>query len=150
MNDRFTRGLLAGGLAGIVYIAWSLTSRFILQWTNKSVAGFGALLSFNQPPEGLFEHIWGTFVALGIAAGLGIIFAYLILAIDHERLYLKAIVYSMVTWFILSDVLVPRISITTDAPFTLGTVTSASIGSILYGILLAFFYNYFTTKIEVD
>ena len=146
MHDRFTSGLVSGTLAGIVYAAWSLTSRFILQWTNKSVAGFGALLSFNQPPESLFEHIWGTIVALGISAGLGAIFAYLILTISSEKLYLKAVVYSTAAWFLLNDVIVPRISVTTEAPFTLGTVTSASIGSILYGMALAHTFRHFALK----
>jgi hypothetical protein len=146
MNDRFTNGLLAGVMAGLVHAAFSLTSKFILKWTEKSVAGFGALLSFNRPPEGIFEHVWGLLVYLGGAAGLGVIFAYLILLITSEKLFLKAIVFSMGSWFLLGDVLVPRISGTTDAPFTLGTVSSAAVGSVLFGIVLAYAYDYLVRK----
>lgn len=148
MKDRFTNGLIAGILAGILYITWSLTSRFILHLTNRSVSGFGALLSFNKPPESLLDYVWGSFVALGISAGLGVLFAYLILLVESENLYLKAIVYSMGVWFLINDVIVPRISNTTEAPFTLGTVFSASIGSVLFGVVLAFAYNYLVNRAE--
>lgn len=148
MKDRFTNGLVAGILAGIVYITWSLASLFILQWTSRSVVGFGALLSFNKPPEGLFDYLWGSFVALGISAGLGVFFAYLILLIESENLYLKAIVYSMGVWFLLNDVIVPRITNTTEAPFKLGTVSSAAIGSVLFGVVLAFAYSFLVNRAE--
>ncbi len=146
MNDRFTNGLLAGVLAGIAHASWSLTSRFILQWTEKSVAGFGALLSFNRAPEGLFEHIWGLLVFLGGSAGLGVVFVYFVRLVTSERLYLKAIFFSMASWFFIGDVIVPRISGTTEAPFTLGTVASAAAGSVLFGVVLAYTYNYFVNK----
>jgi hypothetical protein len=52
----------------------------------------------------------------------------------------------MGSWFLLGDVLVPRISGTTDAPFTLGTVSSAAVGSVLFGIVLAYAYDYLVRK----
>ena len=150
MKDRFTKGLVAGALAGVVHAAFSLTSRFILNWTDKSVAGFGSLISFNKSPEGLFEHLWGLLVYLGVSAFLGVVFAYLILLISHEMIYLKAIVFSAASWFLLLDVITPRISGMTNAPFTLGTVSSESVGSALYGIVLAYAYSYFVNKVRLE
>ncbi|MCR3922720.1 MAG: hypothetical protein NUK65_09425 [Firmicutes bacterium] len=147
MNDRFTNGLLGGTLAGIVYITWSLISQFILHWTNRTVVGFGSLLSFNQPPQSAIQYAWGAIVALGISAGVGIVFSYLVLLIESENLYLKAIVYSMGVWFLLNDVVVPRISETADGPFTIGTVSSASIGAILFGIVLAYTYGFLVKRV---
>lgn len=147
MKDRFTNGLISGAAAGIVYAAWSLTSRFILQWSEKSVAGFGALLTFNEPPEGLLEHMWGTLVALGFAAVFGVVFVYLLLLIESDKLYLKAIVFSTAAWFLTNDVIVPRISEATDGPFTLATATSAAIGAVIFGIVLAFTYSNIVNRI---
>ncbi len=150
VDDRFTIGLVAGSIAGVVQLLWSLMSRFVFHWTNKSLAGFGALISFNKPPESLFEHFWGSLVALGTAAGLGIVFAYLLFYIRRENLYLKAVVFSMAAWYLLNDAIIPRISDTTEGPFSLGTVSSGAIGSILFGVVLAFIFKYFMERAHVE
>ncbi len=99
MGDRFTRGFIAGILAGVVpfiinYAAYSLELS-TLRWADF----MGKFLYGSQPQSTgeVFFAKMSQFAALGL---LGIIFAYLITFVTSKNLFLKSVVYSITIWFV--------------------------------------------------
>ncbi|MCL4462944.1 MAG: hypothetical protein M1552_02080 [Firmicutes bacterium] len=141
MSDRFTVGFIAGLTAGIAYLSWSLFSRHVLGFAKLSIAEYSAALTFNRSPHelGAIHLVWGGVAALCFAIAIGIIFSFLLLLIDYQQFYLKAIIYSWAAWYILIDILIIRL---TDAKLQVAieTAISASINATLYGAILAFVY----------
>lgn len=136
LNDRFTRGLLAGIIAGILTKVYDLTAYYLhfstLRWFD--VAG---TLIYDRKPFSFWEAFFATLGTWFFHTFLGVIFVYLIKKpLLSNNLILKGWFYGVAWWFIIFAVIilfkVPDISLV-----PLKTSLSNFVGASIWGLLLA-------------
>ena len=145
MEDRLTRGYIAGLIGGIITNAFSLFAGF-MGWTTIRTADLIAVVVYAHTPPFTFEEL--AFALLGhiyISGALGVGFAYLVPQIANSNLGLKGIVFSIVIWYITySTATLFTLPGTIPTPFN--TAVTDGISAILFGLSLAVALQALTPK----
>lgn len=136
ITDRFTRGLLAGIIAGIITKAYDILAYYLnfstFRWLD--VAG---IITYGRKPLSTVEAIFATLSTWFFHALLGVIFVYLIQRLfSSDNLFLKGWFYGVTCWFLIYALIiifkVPEFSI-----IPLKTSVSNFIGASIWGLVLA-------------
>jgi len=136
LKDRFTRGMLAGIIAGVITKAYDFLAYYLhistLRWMD--VAG---TLIYGRKPLNLWEAVFATLSAWLFHALLGVIFVYLIQRLfSSANLILKGWFYGVIGWFVIYSIIIlfkaPEISFV-----PLRTSFSNFIGASIWGIIMA-------------
>lgn len=136
MKDRLIGGFAAGAIGGVAANAWSFfagwadlsTLRYV-DWT--AIALYGHTMPFTSG-----EIAWALVIQLGLCAGSGVIFSYLLLLITSQNLYFRGWLFSCAVWLMIYVVsLLFRFEGTVPSP--LKTVISHFIGASIYGLVLS-------------
>lgn len=136
ITDRFTRGLLAGIIAGFITKAYDILAYYLnfstFRWLD--VAG---IIIYGRKPLSTVEAIFATLSTWFFHALLGVIFVYLIQRLfSSDNLFLKGWFYGVACWFLIYALIilfkVPEISI-----IPLKTSVSNFIGASIWGLVLA-------------
>ena len=148
LDDRLTRGFLAGVLAGIPTIITGLITRFILHATTLLYTDFASILVFGTKAQTIKGHIF-SFVVVCMFWGLdGIIFAYLISKVTSKNILLKGFIWGGLIWFFsyVTTLLfkVPGLLIIPEK-----TAISQLVGGVIWGGLLAIIFNYLDKKAAI-
>ena len=143
MNDRFTRGFVAGLLAGIPTMLLNYIAD-LLHWTTLRWTDFVAILIFGHRYRNLSESIFSTIALLFFVGALGVIFTLVIPVITSRNLWFKAWSFSEAIWFLAFTITylfkIPELKII-PLKTALVNFLSASVWGLLLGSLLNWFAN---------
>ncbi len=136
MKDRFSRGLLAGIIAGVITKVYDLTA-FYLHLSTLRWFDFTATMIYGHKPLNLGEQIFATLGTWFFHSMLGIIFVFMIERLfSSDNLFLKGWFYGVAWWFIIC-VIFQLFKIPEFSNIPLKTTLSNFVGASIWGILLA-------------
>ena len=133
INDRFTKGLLAGIIAAIAMNLVNLLTHNIFKITDVHILDFASILIHGSIPHSLGETLFALSGQIGFAGFMGIIFAYLLKYINDKNSMLKAIVFSLSIWFFTYAV---TILFNKIKHIEVSTALANLAATIVYGIVL--------------
>lgn len=136
MMDRFTRGLAAGAVVGMLVDLLSLLSYNVFRFTQWRFLDFAGLIIFGRKPAGTGEIIVSIMGQIAFSAAVGVLFAYLLPLITSRNYLLKGWFFGVLTWFSIYAVLhlfqIPQL-----LQLDLGTVITNIVKASLFGLGLA-------------
>ncbi|MDF2672915.1 MAG: hypothetical protein K0R09_1180 [Clostridiales bacterium] len=101
INDRFTRGWVAGTLGGFIGGLLGFLS-YTFGISQMRFTDWSAVLVFGRPqPFSLADQIYGLIVTAGSTGVIGIVFAFLIPVINKENIYFKGWIIFLIPWWTL-------------------------------------------------
>jgi hypothetical protein len=136
MNDRFTNGLIAGLVAGVVMSIFDLISHFVLGITEILYLDWAAVLILGYRYSTFLEAVIGQIGQLFFSAIMGVLFAFLLALTSSRYYWLKGWVYGLVVWFGAYAV-VKLFQVTPLIPIKPDTVLSDMVTASVYGLVLA-------------
>ncbi len=98
MRDRFTRGLIAGIIAGIAPFIINFGAKF-LNISNLVWSDFLGKFLLGKQPDGIAELVFTITVQFLLLGVMGIFFAFLLPLLSSQYYLLKGAVYGSVIWF---------------------------------------------------
>lgn len=139
MRDRFVSGFFAGIIAAFVTGPISYITKS-LELSELELSDFAGLLTLGTLPRGLVEDIFSIFVDLMVSGALGIVFAYLVIAIGSKYILFKGWFYASAIWYLyyplISIVVLDKIS-----PDVMTHIVNSIVAG-LFGIVMAYaFYR---------
>ena len=148
MKDRFTNGLIAGAVAGVIANLLGFI-QYALGLTEYIYYHYSSLLIFGRLPLMTSEIAWLTITNIVFTAVFGAIFAYLTLLIGNKYIYIKAILYGSIVWYLwyllTTNLAAPGII----EIITLRTSVSTTINSGIFGLIIGVAYSYLQKIDEV-
>lgn len=145
MEDRFTRGFVAGVIGGIATNAWSLLAGAMGWTTLRTVDLMGLFIYAHLQPFDLAEVIFGLFGHLIVSAVLGVGFVYLLQYLDSLNHLLKGWTYSVTFWFLVYSI-TALFQFPGTIPLPLKTAFSDFIGATIFGLVLPLALRALATK----
>jgi len=145
LDDRFTKGLIAGICGGFISLSWGLTSKFILHFTTLLYADFAAALVYGRKAHDILEIAFSLLVVFMFFGAGGIAFAYLIRHIGSQNIILKGLFWGSAIWF-ASYVMSILYKVPELQHIPLKTSVSQLIGGFIWGSTMAWAYNYLDQK----
>lgn len=147
LNDRLTRGLLAGMVAGFPSLAWGLFSKHVLHFTTLLYSDFAAILTYGKKAETISGQLFSQLVVFMFWGLGGIVFAYLVRYVTSKNLILKGFLWGAMVWF-LSYVITVLYKVPGILIIPLKTAVSQLIGGLIWGGFLAVCFNYLDQKVK--
>jgi hypothetical protein len=136
IEDRFTRGFLAGLAAGMAMNIFSFIS-MALGWVKIAFLDWAGVLIFGKLPAGVLENAVSLGGQLFFAAMSGVLFAYLLPVLTSRNYFLKGLIFGLLIWLLsYTASILFRVPFLTR--FDPGTVTSNITGALIYGLVLGF------------
>jgi hypothetical protein len=140
INDKFTRGWVAGTLGGLIggIIGFLPYTFGISQLRNSD---WLAVLIFGRPqPFSLAEYIYALIVGAGLTGVTGIIFAFLIPVINKENIYFKGWIIFLIPWWTIY--LITALA-KIEGVLNLSVMTALSDGIVtsIVGLVSVYFYR---------
>ena len=146
INDRFTRGMVAGFLAWIPTLVINSAARF-LNISTLMYLDFAAVMVYGHRPTNTFETYFALAVTLMFMSVLGGVFAYLLKWIGPQSYIMKGWVFGAGVWFsVYAITLLYKAPQLTTVPFKTAIANFA--GASIYGIVLAYILIYLNGKFE--
>lgn len=101
INDRFTRGWVAGTCAGIFGGILDFLPYYI-GISKLRLSDWSAILIFGRtPPFSLADQVYGVMVLAGGMGVIGIVFTFLLPMISEKNIYFKGWIVFLVPWWII-------------------------------------------------
>lgn len=101
INDRFTRGWVAGTCGGLLGGLFSFLP-YCIGISTLSLTDWSAILMFGRvPPFSFFDQIYALVLLAGATGGIGIIFAFLLRKITEQNIYFKGWIIFLIPWGII-------------------------------------------------
>lgn len=147
LNDRATRGMIAGFAAGVITKIYDLTAFYLaistLRWMD-----FAGLMMYGKIPVHLSQQIFASMGTLFFHSLLGILFVILIPGqLTSKNLLLKGWFYGVTLWFIIFAVFhLFKVQELNVVP--LKTTISSFVGSSIWGLTLAMIVRWLDNKIK--
>lgn len=136
MEDRFTRGFIAGIIGGIPTNALSFLAGAVGMTNLRTVDLIGVIFYACPPPFGHSEILFALLGHILLSGILGIIFAYLIHKVTNQNLLFKGWIFSITTWFIVYAI-TTLFQVPGTIPTSLNTTITDFISATLFGLVLA-------------
>lgn len=147
MNDRFTRGFLAGLMAAVPAQLWNVTAVYLLKVAKIRWSDFALVFILGRKKANIFDEIVGSLGALFFASLMGSLFAYVFLKTTRKNYLFKGWVYGVSIWFIVFALTfvfkVPELS-SIDLP----TAIANFVGASIWGLLLGYTLKWLDRKVE--
>lgn len=134
--DRFARGFIGGLTGGIVKIGWGFFAYYILHFTKLQFADWASVLIYGRKAATTAEFVVATIAYLVFVGLLGIVFAYLITAINSRNYLFKGVMYGIFLGLIFYSLPI-LFKIPQLMRMELNTVISFWVGDIIWGLTLA-------------
>lgn len=144
MRDKFTRGMVAGILAGIPVVAVNQTSYF-LKLSSLRYLDFASAMIFGSLPKTRGEAWFTFFVLWGFFGVLGAVFALLVPVIKSEKLVLKSVTFGGMVWF-LTYAITALYKVPELRQIPLNNAISNFIGATVWGFALGFAFSWLGDK----
>ena len=147
LDDRFTRGLLAGVLGGIPALVWGLLSKYVLRFTDMLFLEFAAILVYGKPAVTLADRVFAQVVVFAFYGICGILFVFLVPYITSKNLVLKGFIWGAFIWF-FSYMVTFLFKVPGLLNMNLSTSVSQLIGGVVWGVFLAIVLQYFDKRVK--
>ena len=135
-NDRLITGALAGLAGAVIRDAYSLTLK-ATGLTDQSFIDLAQVLVMSRPSAGIIAFFVGLISDLGVAALLGVIFAYLI-SYTSDKFYLfKGLGYGIIVW-ITAMILGNAFNFPLFENVSVNLALATLIGNVIFGLITAF------------
>lgn len=144
IEDRFTRGFVAGIIGGIAMNVVSFIS-IMLNIVKITYADWGGKMIFGQKPRHAMESLVGLLGQTFFCGILGILFAYLILVVSAKNMVFKGWVFGLTCWFLLYSLAVLA-NLTDISILYLDTALSDIVTTSVYGISLGLVFKWLTRR----
>ena len=145
MEDRFTRGFLAGSIGGIASTAVDIPL-YLLKIASYRLIDYGAVFIYGYLPKTFFETFFALLIHWGFAAFGGGIFVYLVRFIAEKNFVFKGWLFGIGIWFTVYLLAfffkVPHFTIT-----RFPTVLTNFVASSTYGIIMALTFLFWESKL---
>ncbi|MHB1420980.1 MAG: hypothetical protein ACYCX4_15595 [Bacillota bacterium] len=149
LNDRFTKGLVAGIAAGLVSTTWNLLSFYILHFAKHNFSDFPAYIIYGYRPNSLPQILFSEIIDFVWYSIAGIAFAFFVCLVNKKNITLKGLIWGIGIWFFTyMFTLLFEIKGFTAVPFR--STVSHFIGASIWGVFLALFFNYLEEKVSSD
>lgn len=141
IQDRFTKGVIAGFAAGMITKIYDLITFYFglstIRWMDIS-----GVMIFGRKPTYLSEKIFATMGAWFFHALLGVVFIFLLQRLfNSKNLYFKGWFYAVFWWFVIYAIIqllkVPEISFV-----PVNTSVSNFFGASIWGLVMAFIVDW--------
>lgn len=144
MKDRFIAGAGAGFIGAIIQQIYGFIVKS-LGFTDYAFHDFGQAFIVSSPSSGFLSDLVGILSQLSNGLIVGIVFAYIISLTSSKYYIIKGLIYGTVLWHLFLG-----IGTMYKVP-ALGAVKAGSslvilIGSMIYGIVTAYFLKIIDTK----
>jgi hypothetical protein len=143
MRDKFTTGLISGGLAGLISSITDLGFVHLLKFGTHRYIDFAGVFVFGRPPHIWWEVLFAQLVQVFFSAAMGVLFIFLLDRIKKENLMIKGICFGVGIWFVSYVV-----TLLFKVPYLKTMPPESSVehylAAIVYGISLVKTLNYFT------
>lgn len=136
MTDRFTKGFIAGVIAGLTMNIWSWAVGSMKLTTLRMADWAGLILYGHRPPFDTTEFMIAQIAQLFFCGALGVFFAYFITWVKSRNIYLKGLLFSFMNWFACYSV-ATLYKVDGVIPIPVQTVVSNLIGATIFGLALA-------------
>lgn len=137
MEDRFTRGFIAGIIGSIPVNAWSFFAGSIGMTDLRTADLIGAILYAYSPPFGSGEIGFALLGHILISGTLGIGFAYLFPQEIIRNFFFKGWIFSINIWFTVYAI-TTFFRLPGTVPTSLNTILTDFVSATLFGLALAF------------
>jgi hypothetical protein len=145
INDKFTRGWVAGTLGGLIGGILGFLS-YTFGISQMRFSDWSAVLVFGRAqPFSLAEQAYALIVTAGSTGVIGIIFAFLIPVINKENIYFKGWIIFLIPWWMLY--LVTALA-KIEGVLNLSVMTALSDGIVtsIVGLVSVYFYRLLEPK----
>ncbi|MHB1128344.1 MAG: hypothetical protein ACYC2T_15630 [Bacillota bacterium] len=146
LNDRFTKGLIAGLAAGLVTVGWDLFSFHVINFSKHTFLDFPASIIYGFRPKTLPERLFAVTAVFVWIAVTGILFAFLIKYVNSKNMILKGLIWGLAVWF-FTYMVVLLFEINGFQSLPVISALSHFIGATIWGIFLGLFYNFLEEKV---
>ena len=137
MEDRFTRGVVAGVIGGAAAAVFSFISG-LMGFTTLRIADWLAIFIFaHTPPFSGGEMAYAALGQLVMAGSLGVGFAFWLPHVSGRNLLFKGWFFSVNVWFALYAV-TALFSLQGTVPLPLKTAVSNFISASIFGLVQAY------------
>ncbi|HBV86256.1 hypothetical protein [Desulfosporosinus sp.] len=147
LEDRFTRGFIAGLIGGVGSLAWGLFSKSILKFTELLYTDFASILIYGNKASSFIEKAFAQFVVFGFWGLGGILFILLIPYLTSKNLIFKGAFWGAFIWF-ASYVITLLFKVKGLEIISVNTSISQLIGGLIWGGLLAIAIKYLDRKVK--
>lgn len=137
MQDRFTRGFVAGLIGGTVAAVFSFTSGFMGFTTLRIADWLGIFIFAHTPPFSVGEIAYATLGQLTMAGVLGVGFAFWLPHVSSRNLLFKGWFFSVTVWFALYAIST-LFNLQGTAPLPLKTAISNFVSATIFGLVQAY------------
>jgi len=148
MKDRFTRGFMAGVLAGLISSVWNIISYHLINMSTIRFLDFAAILTYGRRTRTIWEALFSWAATVFFYGLSGIIFIYLIKIVTSENLIFKGFLFGITTWF-FSYTITYLFKIPELSRISFLTAFSNFIGAVIYGIALGYVLKILDHSIKV-
>ncbi len=146
MGDRFTRGLIAGIIAGIVPFIFNFGAK-MLNFSTLVWADFMGLFVLGRRPEGTGEMIFTIILQFFLLGIMGVVFAFIISLFSSQNYWLKGTVFGGSIWFLIYFLtFVFKLPGIEQIPIK--TAISNLIGGLLWGFALSISLNWLDDRLK--
>ncbi|MTI85893.1 MAG: hypothetical protein FH756_18855 [Firmicutes bacterium] len=147
--DRFFRGFVAGVVGGVIMNIWSVVSVNLLHLSKFHYLDWAAVMTFGYPSGNILESLMSLATHLVWTGFLGIVAAYFLSLTTSKQYLLKGILIGFTLFFIIN-----ALPVLFHTPYlhntTFGTSVSNAIGSIVWGLGVAWTLRYLDTTSNVQ
>lgn len=135
LNDRLTMGFLAGVTGGIAMNIINLLS-FYLGIAELRYLDWAAAVIFGTLPVSPAEAVFALIAQILFVGVLGVVFAYLIVALSSRNHLLRGWLFGVAVWFAIYG-LTLLFNVQETIPVRLDTAASDLVGASVYGLVMA-------------
>ena len=140
LEDKFTRGFLAGLAGGIVANIISFVGGALGTTDVRTADLIGIFFFAKEPPFTSGEVLYGLIGHLIITGAIGIVFAYLIPHIKRKYIAFKGIMGAMIIWY-FAYIITTLFRLPGTVPTDMSTALTDGVTTIAYGLVLGVAYG---------
>ncbi|WP_408956262.1 hypothetical protein [Natroniella sp. ANB-PHB2] len=146
MKDRFTRGFIAGIIAGIAPFIINFGAQMLnlstLVWSD-----FMGLFLLGNKPEGVLPMVFAVISQFILVGLMGVLFAFLITLFSSENYLLKSWLFGITIWF-SAYFLTFLFRLPGIKEIPIKTAITHAIGSSLWGITIGLILNWLDDRLK--
>lgn len=147
LQDRLVAGFIAGAAGGIVMNIYIQLAWFF-NLTQVRYVDWASVLLYGHRPHGVGDAVFAQIVQVIFAGILGILFAYLILAISSRHYLLRGAIFGFAAFFLIYGATL-LFELHEVIPLELPTVAVDFAGAGIFGLVLAETLHLLDKKVDV-
>jgi hypothetical protein len=145
MEEQFIKGVIGGTIAAFAKDIPDALVHMIFKITKLSFWDYSGIIATGKHPVGILEQVYAFGYEVIFSIFLGIIYANIAPHINTKHYLLRGAIYGAMVWFVIRMAVIAY-QITALFNEDINTAIAHSIGSILFGMVLAWVVNFLQKK----